>query len=94
MTSGSVPIPQSGKKYGPFSGEISSSSLSRTSGHVSPLKVSPSKTRNATSEKSSNTAKTDQQYDETKNPFADDEPSNPFGDEDDDYNESLNPFAE
>lgn len=32
-------------------------------------------------------------YDETKNPFADEEPSNPF-EEDDDYNDSLNPFAE
>jgi hypothetical protein len=34
-------------------------------------------------------------YDETKNPFADEEPTNPFGDDDDDdYNDSLNPFAE
>ena len=93
MTSGgSVPIQLSGKKYGPVSGEISSSLVS---GHVSPVKVSPSKTMNATPEKSSKTAKTDQLYDEAKNPFADDKPSNPFGDEDEeDYNESLNPFAE
>lgn len=36
----------------------------------------------------------DEDYDQTKNPFADDEVSaNPFG-TDDDYNDALNPFAE
>ncbi|XP_045023732.1 vacuolar protein sorting-associated protein 11 homolog isoform X1 [Daphnia magna] len=33
-------------------------------------------------------------YDESKNPFADEQSSNPFGDDEDDYNDSLNPFAE
>lgn len=32
-------------------------------------------------------------YDETKNPFANEEPSNPFENEDE-YNDSLNPFTE
>ena len=99
---GSVPIPQTNKKFGLISGDISSS-LSRTS-NVSPVKVNATKTTNASTFKSSKNLKPE--YDETKNPFADDEESssnsklessNPFGDDDDDdlnYKESLNPFAE
>lgn len=57
-------------------------------------KLSPSKTfANKIAVASDNPFKGDN-YDETKNPFADEEPTNPFGDDDDDYNDSLNPFAE
>nr|CAD7402388.1 unnamed protein product [Timema cristinae] len=35
----------------------------------------------------------DEDYDESKNPFATDNAVNPFEDEDDDYDKNLNPFA-
>lgn len=58
-------------------------------------KVSPSKTKLSKDPPAAqvNPFKGDD-YDETKNPFADEQPSNPFGEDDDDYNDSLNPFAE
>ena len=66
-------------------GDAISSSLSR---NISSTAQQPLQKPSSTSLKS--VAKED--YDETKNPFAD-ESTNPFG-EDDDYNDSLNPFSE
>jgi hypothetical protein len=50
----------------------------------------PPKSRNETSK---NPFEEDD-YDESKNPFADEQSTNPFsGDDDDDYDKNLNPFA-
>lgn len=70
-----------------LSGELSSS-LRKTDSKLSPNKT-PAKTQLRNPKPNPH-----DDYDETKNPFADEQPSNPFEDDDDDYNDSLNPFAE
>ena len=82
MAATSVPNTTTRRKT-PFGvGEVSSS-LSR---HISTEALE----KPSTSVKS---AAKFEDYDETKNPFSDDS-TNPFGEDDDDYNDSLNPFSE
>lgn len=80
-------VPNSGMIRNPFGGASSSlsSSLSRpAASNVKHEKPVPT----------ANNAVRSDDYDESKNPFADEESTNPFGEGEDDYNESLNPFAE
>ena len=73
---------------GPAAADVSSS-LSR---HISTEWRQQPSPLQPTAAQAQNTPK--ENYDESKNPFADETPVNPFGEEDDDYNDSLNPFAE
>lgn len=86
-TVGSVPNTGTTRNIGGATGLSSSLSRPATSGDLRKMKQEAFK----------KPQKTDEEYDEAKNPFADEADStNPFGDDEegDEYNESLNPFAE
>ena len=73
----------------PGKSDMSSSLRKPTNSNPSPSKPAPVKSPAAVENPFGG-----DDYDETKNPFADEEPANPFAEDGDDYNDELNPFAE